>query len=98
MPRETLLDDPSALRVTGTWQVWATRSEVQPDKLRRIETWLSGNDRNTILIEFVPVSTGAASGGFSIGDRFEAELVFYPSPVPLRAIIARQVTGSEPSD
>jgi hypothetical protein len=97
LARDALLDDATALRVTGAWQVWATRSEVQPDKLRRIETWLSGNGSNAVLIEFVPVSTGAATGGFSIGDTFEAELVFYPSPVPLRAIIVRQITGSEPS-
>lgn len=97
LARDALLEDTSAPRITGPWQVWATRNEVQPDRLRRIETWLSGSGRNAVLIEFVPVSTGAASGGFSIGDRFEAELVFYPSPVPLRAIIARQITGSEPS-
>lgn len=96
--RETLLTDPEALRISGSWRVWATRSEVQPDKLRRIETWLHGSDRTAVLIEFVPVSTGSASGGFSVGDSFEAELVFYRSPVPMRAIIARQITGSEPSD
>lgn len=96
--REALLADPDALRVSDVWRVWATRSEVQPDKLRRIETWLRGSERTAVLIEFVPVSTGAASGGFTPGDSFEAELVFYPSPAPMRAIIARQMTGSDASD
>jgi hypothetical protein len=96
--REALLADADALRISDTWRVWATRSEVQPDKLRRIETWLRGSEWTAVLIEFVPVSTGAASAGFTAGDRFEAELVFYPSPVPMRAIIARQMTGSDASD
>lgn len=96
--RETLLKDPQALRVSGTWRVWATRSEVQPDKLRRIETWLHGNDRHAVLVEHVPVSAGQSSSGYSVGDAFEAELVFYPSSVPLRALIARQITGTDALD
>lgn len=98
MTREALLDDPDALRMTGSWRVWATRVEVQPDKLRRIETWLLGQFCHAVLIEFVPVSTGASSSGFSVGDSFEAEFVFYPSPVPQRAIIARQTTGAAESE
>ena len=96
--REALLADDKALHVTATWRVWATRSEVQPDKLRRLETWLYGNGHHAVLIEYVPVSTGASSSGFSTGDAFEAELVYYPSPVPLRAIIVRQTTGAELTD
>src|SRR5262249_24943223 len=38
--REDLLADPEALRVKALWMVVAARSEVQPDKLRRLETWL----------------------------------------------------------
>ncbi|KQS81564.1 hypothetical protein ASG25_04760 [Rhizobium sp. Leaf384] len=94
--RESLLADAEALRVNDTWRVWASRSEVQPDKLRRSETWLKGREQIAVLIEFTPVATGGASG-FSPGDSFEAELVFYPSPVPMRAVIARQFTGSKQS-
>jgi len=96
--REALLEDQQALRVSDVWRVWSTRSEVQPDKLRRIETWLHGSDQHAVLIEYVPVSTGAASSGYSVGDAFEAELVFYPSSAPLRALIARQITGTNASD
>ncbi|NTF44341.1 SWIM zinc finger family protein [Rhizobium rhizogenes] len=96
--REALLADERAERVASTWRVWATRSEVQPDKLRRIETWLHGSDRHAVLIEYVPVSTGSSSSGYSVGDTFDAELVFYPSSVPLRALIVRQITGSDASD
>jgi hypothetical protein len=94
--REALLSDAVAERVTATWQVFAARSEIQPDRLRRIETWLYGADRFAVLIDFVPVATGAAMGGFAAGDRFDAELVYYPSPVPLRALMAVQSGGAAP--
>jgi hypothetical protein len=97
LSRETLLTDETALRVKANWRVWCIRDEVQPDKLRRLETWLYGG-RVAVLIDYVPVSGGAISSGFGIGDMFEAELVFYPSPVPLRALIAQQTTSSEASE
>jgi len=46
----------------------------------------------------VPVATGAASSGFSVGDRLKAELVFYPSALPLRAQIAQSLGGAVSSD
>ena len=94
--REALLGDAGAERIGGRWTVWAARSEVQPDRLRRIETWLYGQGRFAVLIDFVPVATGAAAGGFTVGDHFEAELVFYPSPAPLRALLAHQASGAQP--
>jgi len=93
--REALLGDGDAERISGRWTVWAARSEVQPDRLRRIETWLRGQGRFAVLVDFVPVATGAVAGGFAVGDTFEAELVFYPSPAPLRALLVRQTTGAE---
>lgn len=97
--REALLADADAVRAAGRWHVIATRAEVQPDRLRRIETWLwregEGDDRRfALLLDFVPVSAGAASAGFRVGETFEAELVFYASPVPLRAQIAAQTSAS----
>jgi hypothetical protein len=49
-----------------------------------METWLCNEDvvaaqRFAVLIDFVPVATGAAVAGYSVGDRFAAELVLYPS-------------------
>jgi len=100
MTREALIADETAPRATGSWRVFAALSEVQPDRLRRMETWLCNEDpaapqRFAVLIDFVPVATGAASSGFSVGDRFTAELVFYPSPNPLRAQIARSLSGAQ---
>ncbi|HSU19790.1 MAG TPA: hypothetical protein VLI45_08625, partial [Acidobacteriaceae bacterium] len=63
------------------------------DRLRRIETWLwlegGENRRVAVLVDFVPVASGPAASGYSVGDRITAELVFYPSALPLRAQIVR---------
>jgi hypothetical protein len=105
--REALFADPAALRAQARWRVVAGLSQVQPDKLRRLETWLwcetvpAGNaaaPRFAVLIDFVPVATGAATSGYSVGDRFEAELAFYPSALPMRAQIVRSLTGAQASD
>jgi len=99
--REALLADEAALRVHGIWHVVAALSEVQPDRLRRVETWLwreAADDtapRFALLLDFIPVATGAASSGYMTGDRIEAELIFYPSAKPLRAQIVRTVGGAQ---
>ncbi len=93
--RQVLLDMPGARRVSAGWLVTGAHTEIQPDKLRRVETWLlgklDGQPVNAVLIDFVPVGTGAAISSFLPGDILEAELVFYPSAVPLRAIIANRL-------
>lgn len=91
--RNELLDDPTAVRIHGSWRVVAVLSEVQPDRLRRLETWLLRENSEeapatAVLIDFVPVSTGPARSPYSIGERLEATLVYYASPAPLRAQIA----------
>ncbi|MBL8895660.1 MAG: SWIM zinc finger family protein, partial [Rhizobiales bacterium] len=100
--RQALLEDTSAPRVTSTWSVIATHSEIQPDKLRRIETWLAGQHEGTpiyaTLIDFVPVGTGAGGSPFLAGEVFSAELVYYPSAAPLRALIANRIEAKETED
>nr|WP_250808305.1 SWIM zinc finger family protein [Neorhizobium tomejilense] len=96
--REALLADETAERVETTWRVWMTRTELQPDKLRRIETWLHGDGRSAVLIDYVPVSTGAAKSGYTVGEQFSAELAFYPSTVPMRALISRATSECVLSD
>jgi SWIM zinc finger len=98
--REELLADPQAPRLAGDWIVAATRSEVQPDKLRRLETWLlhaappKDAPAVALLIDFVPVSGGPASSPFFAGETLCAEVVFYPSATPLRALIATRTPAS----
>jgi hypothetical protein len=101
--REGLLADFEALRVNAKWRVFAVLSEAQPDRLRRVETWLwrqSGADgmpQCAVLIDFVPISTGAAVSGYLVGDQIEAELTFYRSTIPLRAQINALKGGAEQS-
>jgi SWIM zinc finger len=95
--REELLADTEAPRVSGEWIVMATRSEVQPDRLRRLETWLlhaalaEGAPVVALLIDFVPTAGGPAAPPFMAGETLAGEVVFYPSATPLRAQL---VTGS----
>jgi len=92
--REELLADSEAPRLAGDWIVAATRSEIQPDKLRRLETWLlHATPRDAapavaLLIDFVPVSGGPASSPFIAGETLAGEVVFYPSATPLRGQLA----------
>jgi hypothetical protein len=43
-----------------------------------------------MLLDFFPASAGRRSGAFVPGERFTAELAFYPAHAPLRAIIVRR--------
>jgi hypothetical protein len=66
--------------------------------MRRLETWLwregeGDGPRFALLMDFVPL-LGAASVGLMMGETFEAELVYFASPVPLRALIATQMSPS----
>jgi hypothetical protein len=51
--------------------------------------------QSAVLIDFVPISTGAAAGGYLVGDRIDAELSFYRSTIPLRAQITTLRGGAE---
>ncbi len=91
LERQDLLDDASSLRASSVWFVLAVHSEIQPDRLRRNEAWLIGREGQfAVLIDFVPVAVAHAGSSFTPGEAFEAELVFYPSAAPLRALIARR--------
>lgn len=108
--RADLLADAGALRLTAPWMVIAARSEVQPDKLRRLETWVmrleapegsppiaSDAPRFALLLDYVPVSDRSAGPPFAPGELLLAELVFYPSAAPLRAQIgARDSVPHDP--
>ena len=93
--RDELLADPAAKRIAGTWTAVGARTVLQVDRLRRVETWLASEDggQAAVLIDYARVSVPVAPA-FAPGERFEAELAFYPSAVPLRAIVLRRVPGS----
>ncbi len=92
--REDLLADGQSVRQAGVWVVAGTRTVIQPDRLRRTETWLCPAEADprlapaALLLDFTPVQIKPSGEALQPGERFPAELVFYPSPVPLRAVIA----------
>lgn len=92
--RQMLLDDATARHITADWSVIAVHAEIQPDRLKRIETWLAavheGEAIYAVLIDFVPAATGAGGSPYLPGESFAAELVYYPSAAPLRALIAER--------
>jgi hypothetical protein len=96
--REALLSEEGSLVVSGSWRVLAALNEVQPDRLRRLETWLLREDAEegpqmAVLIDFVPVAGGPTRGAYQPGEKLGATLVFYPSARPLRALI-KEITAS----
>jgi hypothetical protein len=44
-----------------------------------------------MLLDFFPASAGRRSSAFASGEQFEAELVFYPALLPLRAVLAERM-------
>lgn len=88
--REALQQDPATLRVRATFDVAATRDELQPDKLRRLETWLVARDadsapRCALLVDYVPAATRGYAG-LGVGDGVTGTLLFHSSAAPLRAV------------
>jgi len=101
--REALLSEEGTVTVSGSWRVEGTVSEVQPDKLRRLETWLWREDpaegpRTAALVDFVPVAAGQTKGSYRTGEQMQATLVFYPSSSPLRALIKEMTSPAQECD
>ncbi len=101
--RAELLEDKQAQHVDGHWTVLTVLSEIQNDGLQRFETWLmrtvtkpkDTQPRFAVLMDFLPVSGGTSAPPFTPGEQFGAELVFYISVQPLRAIIAQRKPPEE---
>jgi len=90
--RESLLGEDGALCISGSWRVVGIVSEVQPDRLRRLETWLwregaTDAPHVAVLLDFVPIASGQTRGPYRTGERMEATLVYYRFARPLRALI-----------
>ncbi|MEO0615256.1 MAG: SWIM zinc finger family protein [Pseudomonadota bacterium] len=94
--REALLADNEAEHLQADWTVISTRHESQADRLVRFETFLAtvdghGSLRFALLLDFVPAATASSAGpGLEAGSQLSAELVYYPSSTPLRAVIVSQ--------
>lgn len=82
--------------ITDTWLVLAKQiNEV--DNITTEKYWLYGAHTNqyALILQFI-VRGGLAAGQLSItpGQYIQAELVYYPSAKPLRAIIKKQTASS----
>jgi SWIM zinc finger len=103
--REEVLAGDPAIRVTSCWEVLGERILTRRDGLVSHSTWLLNLQPVTpssmgppfaLLLDFFPASAGRRRGAFVAGERFAAELAFYPGPVPLRAIIAARQDSAAP--
>lgn len=99
--RQDLLAHPLVETITADWLVLAVRTEIQPDKLKRIETWFMTLDRDpvrfAVLIDFVPLAIGRSGGAAYLpGEAFAAEFAYYPSATPLRAVLLHRGEAREP--
>lgn len=80
--------------ITDTWLVLAKQSEEQ-DAVTTEKYWLFGaqSRRYALVLQFIVRGQGLQYN-LTAGMSIQAELVFFPSAVPLRAIIKQQMTAS----
>ncbi len=91
--RETLLADPSAMRVTAAWEVLAEQIRTRRDGLVSQTTWLlnlTAGPRFAMLLDFFPASAGRRASAVTPGEQFVGELLFYPARSPLRALLIQR--------
>ncbi|HET9960122.1 MAG TPA: SWIM zinc finger family protein [Polyangiaceae bacterium] len=81
-----------------TWAVLAERSE-EDERLRTQRAWLRGKNsaRTALLLQFAPAGSRFAES-LSVGTEFAAELAFWPSAFPQRALIAQRLGLATPAE
>lgn len=105
--RDEVLEAGQGLRVASRWEVAGTRIATRRDGLVSQATWLvdlaaapaadgqlsasSAGCGFALLLDYVPATAGRRSAAFVPGQRFDAELVFYPGRHPLRAVLHRSL-------
>ena len=108
--RESVLNDVGAERLTALWEVAGERTVTRRDGLVAQSTWLlavatesgapwTDPPRFALLLDFTPASAGKRASPFAPGETMLATLAFFPSRMPLRAVIAeRGESADKPSD
>ncbi|TWF34869.1 SWIM zinc finger protein [Chitinophaga polysaccharea] len=78
--------------ITDTWQVLGKQTSEE-DKLVTERYWLYGihTRRSALVLQFFVRGQQAAALSLTPGTCLEAELVYYPSAAPLRALIKQQI-------
>lgn len=84
---QELFADPSAEHIQDDWQIVGQRTEEE-EKLRVQRTWLVGasTGRSALCLSFA-VGPQPLDMSLLPGTRIDADLVFYPSAAPLRALV-----------
>ncbi|MET3877828.1 SWIM zinc finger family protein [Chitinophaga sp. OAE865] len=79
--------------ITDTWQVLGKQT-TEEDRLVVERYWLHGvhTKRPALILQFYVRGQSTISNALTPGSAINAELVFYPSAAPLRALIKQQVT------
>jgi hypothetical protein len=89
--REQLLAQADALRKQGIWQTVGEEVFTRRDGLISHATWLLKMDDAepcfALLQDYYPVGAGRREAGLNLGRQIEGEMVYYPSRIPLRAVI-----------
>ena len=84
--------------VRDHWQVLARR-DLDQDRIRTRRTWLQGRKtgRTALVLSFAPDGQGL-DDTLTVGTDADADLVFYPGAVPLRAVVLtrQDVPGGGP--
>ena len=77
------------------WQVLARR-DLEQDRIRTRRTWLRGRKtgRDALLLSFAPAGQ-ALDDSLAVGADIDADLVFYPGAVPLRAAVLARHDDSD---
>jgi hypothetical protein len=84
----------SATPVRDHWHVLARR-DLDQDRIRTRRVWLRGRHtgRTALVLSFAAVGQ-SLDDSLTVGTQIDADLVFYPAAVPLRALVAtRYDTG-----
>ncbi|HWV69950.1 SWIM zinc finger family protein [Chitinophaga sp.] len=79
--------------ITDTWQVLGKQT-TEEDRLVVERYWLHGvhTKRPALILQFYVRGQSTINNTLTPGSAINAELVFYPSAAPLRALIKQQVT------
>ena len=81
--------------VRDHWQVLARR-DLEQDRIRSRRTWLRGRKtgRDALLLSFAAAGQ-ALDDSLAVGTDADADLVFYPGAVPLRAVVLARHDGGD---
>jgi hypothetical protein len=74
--------------VRDDWHVLARR-DLDQDRLRTRRVWLRGREsgRYALVLSFAPAGQ-SLDDSLTVGSQIDAELVFYPAAVPMRALVS----------